>query len=130
MATLIGFYHSGTIKMNKIGSYEFIGTKKEIFLLAEFLTLDNLIGLVREWLGWIDENFDAQLEGRIDVGSSNSPRMKMMSSVCNENEWAAYVGVVMKSEIRAIELVATRIGCNVMCDESSHSPTMPKAVDE
>jgi hypothetical protein len=63
MATLIGFYHSGTIKMNKIGSYEFIGTKKEIFLLAEFLTLDNLIGLVREWSGWIDENFDAHLEG-------------------------------------------------------------------
>jgi hypothetical protein len=36
----------------------------------------------------------------------------------------------MKSKIHAIELVATRIGCNVMCDESSHSPMMPEAVDE
>jgi hypothetical protein len=30
----------------------------------------------------------------------------MMSPICNENEWTAYVGVVMKSEIRGIELVA------------------------
>jgi hypothetical protein len=82
--------------MNKIDSYEFVGMKKENFLLAEFLTLDNLVGMVREWLGWIDKNFDIRLEGRIDVGSSNGPRMKMMSVVCNENEWTTYVGVVMK----------------------------------
>jgi hypothetical protein len=82
--------------MNKIDSYEFVGMKKENFLLAEFLTLDNLVGMVREWLGWIDKNFDIRLEGRIDVGSSNGPRMKMMSAVCNENEWTTYVGVVMK----------------------------------
>jgi hypothetical protein len=37
-------------------------------------------------LGWMDENFDVRLEGRIDVGSSNGPRMKTMSAVCNENK--------------------------------------------
>jgi hypothetical protein len=96
MATLIAVYHSGTIKMNKNGSYEFIGMKKENFLLIEFQTLNNLIDLVRELLGWIDGNFNVRLEGQINVGSSNGPQMKMMSAMCNENEWTTYVGVVMK----------------------------------
>jgi hypothetical protein len=29
-----------------------------------------------------------------------------------------------------IELVATRVDQNIICDESCRSPTMPKAVDE
>jgi hypothetical protein len=100
------------------------------FLLNEFLTLDNLVGLVREQLGWMDANFYVRLEGRIDLGSSNGPRMKMISTVCNEKEWTTYLGVVMKSEILAIELVATRVDWNIICDESSRSLMMPEAVDE
>jgi hypothetical protein len=78
MTTLIAVYHNGTMIMNKIGSYEFVGMKKEFFLLIEFLTLDNLVGLVRERLGWMDENFDVRLEGQIDVGSSNGTQMKTL----------------------------------------------------
>jgi hypothetical protein len=51
--------------------------------------------------------------------------MKTMALVCNEKEWTTYVGVVMKSEIRGIELVATRV-----CDESSQSPMLPTLVEE
>jgi hypothetical protein len=40
---------------NEIGSYEFVGMKKEIFLLNEFLTLENLVSLVCERLGWMDK---------------------------------------------------------------------------
>jgi hypothetical protein len=109
MATLIAVYHSGIIKMNKNGSYEFIGMKKENFLLIEFQTLNNLVGLVRERLDWIDENFNVRLEGQINVGSSNDPQMKTMSMMCNENEWTTYIRVVMKSEIRTVELVTTRL---------------------
>jgi hypothetical protein len=61
MTTLIVVYHSGTMMMNKIGNYKFVGMKKEKFLLTEFTTLDNLVGLVRERLGWIDENFDVRM---------------------------------------------------------------------
>jgi hypothetical protein len=86
MTTLIIVYHSGTMITNKIGSYEFVGMKKDIFLLTEFLTLGNLVREWLGWLGWMDENFDVRLEGRIDVGSSNGPRMKTMSAVCNENK--------------------------------------------
>jgi hypothetical protein len=38
--------HSGLIITNDIGSYEFVGMKNETFLLNEFLTLENLVGLV------------------------------------------------------------------------------------
>jgi hypothetical protein len=56
-----------------IGSYEFVGMKKEIFLLNEFLTLANVVRLVRERLGWMNEGCEVRFEGRIDIGSSNDP---------------------------------------------------------
>jgi hypothetical protein len=46
MIILIAFYHNGLVITNEIGSYEFVGMKKETFLLNEFPTLENLVGLV------------------------------------------------------------------------------------
>jgi hypothetical protein len=70
--------------------------------LNEFLALKNVVGLVRELLGWMDEDSEVHFEGQIDIGSSNGPQIKMMSPVCNEKEWTMYIGVVMKLEIRGI----------------------------
>jgi hypothetical protein len=56
--------------------------------------------------------------------------MKTMSPVCDEKEWIIYVGVMMKSEIREIELVARMVAWNDIGDESSRSLTLPEAVDE
>jgi hypothetical protein len=100
MVTFIAVYHGGVIITNEIGSYEFVVMKKETILLNNFLTLANMVHLVCEQLGWLDECCKVQFEGRIDIGSSNGPRMKTMSPVCNEKEWTAYVSVLMKSEIR------------------------------
>jgi hypothetical protein len=86
---------------NEMGSYEFVGMKNETFLLNEFLTIENLDGLVCERLGWMDEGREVCFEGRIYIGSSNDPRMKMISPVYNE-EWTAYVGVMMKLKIHGI----------------------------
>jgi hypothetical protein len=83
---LIAVYHNGLVITNEIGSYEFIRMKKETFLLNEFLTLKNLVGLVRERLGWMDEGSEVRFEGRIDIGSSNNPRMKMMSPMCRSHD--------------------------------------------
>jgi hypothetical protein len=47
----------------KIGSYEFAGTKKETFLLNEFLTFANVVHLVHERLGWMDEGCEVRFEG-------------------------------------------------------------------
>jgi hypothetical protein len=94
---------------NEIGSYEFVGMKKEIFLLNNFPTLTNMVCLVHEQLGWMDEGCEVWFEGRIDIGSSNGPRMKTVLAVCDEKEWTAYVGVVLKSEIHRIELVARKV---------------------
>ncbi len=86
MTTFILVYHSCVVITNEIDSYEFVGMEKKTFLLNEFLTIENLVGLVRERLGWLDEGSEVCFEGRIDIGSSNGPRMKTMSPVCNENE--------------------------------------------
>jgi hypothetical protein len=53
-----------------------------------------------------------------------------MSPVYNEMKWTVYVRVVMKSEIRGIELIARIIGQNDVGEESSRSPTLLKTVDE
>jgi hypothetical protein len=63
MDILITVYHSDMVITNEIGSYEFVGMNKEIFLLNEFPTLENLVGLVREQLGWMDEGFKVRFKG-------------------------------------------------------------------
>jgi hypothetical protein len=55
--------------------------------------------------------------------------MKTISLIYDE-EWTAYVGVMMKLEIHGIELVARMVAWNDVGDESSRSPTLPEAVDE
>jgi hypothetical protein len=57
---------------------------KETFLLNEHRTLENLVGLVSKRLGWTGEDSVVRFEGRINIESSNGPRMKMISLVCNE----------------------------------------------
>jgi hypothetical protein len=130
MTTFITVYHSGVVITNEIGSYEFIRMKKETFLLNEFLILINVVHLVRELLGWMYEGCEVLFEGQIDIGSSNDPRMKMMSPVCDEKERTTYVSVVMKSEIHGIELFGRMVARNDVADESSRSPTLSEAVDE
>jgi hypothetical protein len=78
MATFIVVYNGGVVITNEIGSYEFVRMKKQTFLLNEFLTLANVVRLVRERLGCMDEGCEVQFEGRIDIGSSNDPRMNTM----------------------------------------------------
>jgi hypothetical protein len=63
MTTLIAVYHSGMVTMNEICSYKFVEMKKETFLLNEFSTLENLLGLVRERLGWMAECCEVCFEG-------------------------------------------------------------------
>jgi hypothetical protein len=130
MTTFIVVYHSGVIITNEIGSYEFVGMKNETFLLNEFLTLANMVCLVRERLAWMDKGCEVRFEGRIDIGLSNGLRMKTMSPVCDEKELITYVGVMMKLEMRGIELLARMVAWNDVGDESSRSLTLLEAVDE
>jgi hypothetical protein len=129
MPTFIAVYYSGMIITNEIGSYEFVGMK-ETFLLNEFLSLENLVDLVRGWLGWIDEGCEVRFEGQNDIGLSNGPRMKTMSPICKEKEWTTYIGVMTKSKIHGIALVARMVGRNDVGGESSRSSTLPEVVDE
>jgi hypothetical protein len=56
--------------------------------------------------------------------------MKTMSPVCDEKELTTYVSVMMKLEIRGIELLARMVAWNDVGDESSRSLTLLEAVDE
>jgi hypothetical protein len=62
MTTLIVVYHSGMVITNEIGSYEFVGMKETV-LFNEFSVLENLVGLVRERLGWMDKDCEVRFEG-------------------------------------------------------------------
>jgi hypothetical protein len=130
MATFITVYHSGVVITNEIGSHEFVGMKKEAFSLNEFLTLENVVHLVRERLGWMDEGCEVRLEGPIDIRLSNGPWMKTMSPAYNEKEGTVYARVMMKSKIYGIVLFARMVARNDIGDKSSLSPTLPKEVDE
>jgi hypothetical protein len=68
MTTFISVYHSGVVITNEIDSYEFVGMKNETFLLNEFLTHANVVRLVRERLGWMDESCKVGFEGLIEEG--------------------------------------------------------------
>jgi hypothetical protein len=129
MVTFIVVYHGRVVIINEINSYEFVGMKETI-LLNKFPTHANVVRLVRYRLGWMDEGCEVRFEGRIDIESSIGLRIKMISPVYNENEWTAYVGVVMKSKIHGIELVARMVVRNDVGDESSRSPTLFEAADE
>jgi hypothetical protein len=130
MTAFIVVYHSGVVITNEIGSYEFVEMKKETFLLNKFLTPANVVHLVREHLGWMDKGCEVRFEGRIDIRSSNGPRMKTMSLVCDEKEWIAYVDVVIKSEIRGIELVVRMVAWNDVGDQRSQSLTLHEVVTQ
>ena len=57
------FFHSGSVILNEIGICDFVGMKRENFLVNEFPTLEELIGLGRERLGWMEASVDVHLEG-------------------------------------------------------------------
>jgi hypothetical protein len=67
MSIFITVYLSGVVIINKIDSYEFDGMKKETFLLNKFSTLTNVVHLMRERLGWMDEGREVWFEGQIDI---------------------------------------------------------------
>jgi hypothetical protein len=67
MTTFIVIYHSGLIITNEIDSYRFVGMK-ETFLSNEFLTLQNLVGLECERLGWMDEGVNSILKVKLICG--------------------------------------------------------------
>jgi hypothetical protein len=77
MVTFITIYHGGVVITNEIDSYEFVRMKKEISLLNEFPTLMNVVRLVRERLGWMDECCEVRFEGQIDIGSTRTPFKKI-----------------------------------------------------
>ncbi|TVT97098.1 hypothetical protein EJB05_57669, partial [Eragrostis curvula] len=109
MAKCVRVHHGGSIVRTEDGSVDFVGMREDVFLFVETPTLCIVASRVRQCLGWIEEGVKLDFEGRIDVGSSNGPRMKIMAPVGSEEEWQAYVEIVMNSEVRALDLVVRKV---------------------
>jgi hypothetical protein len=69
----------------------------------------------------MDEGCEVCFKDQIDIGSSNDSLIKTISLMCNK-EWTTYVRIMIKSEIRGIELIARMIAQNDISNKSSQSP--------
>ncbi|TVU47101.1 hypothetical protein EJB05_06682, partial [Eragrostis curvula] len=86
MAKCVRVHHGGSIVRTEDGSVDFVGMREYVFLFVETPTLCIVASRVRQRLGWIEEGVKLDFEGRIDVGSSNGPHMKIMAPVGSEEE--------------------------------------------
>ena len=89
-------------------SVEFMGMQEFSVLFGESMSLNCLASRVKGRLGQ-GEEVDVSFEGRIDVGSSNGPCIKMMAPIGSESEWEAYIKIVMESEVRVIDMVVQKV---------------------
>ncbi|XP_062192984.1 uncharacterized protein LOC133896404 [Phragmites australis] len=64
---------------------------------------------MKERLRWTEQGVDVSFEGRIDVGSSNGPRIKMKPPIGYDSEWKAYVKIVMDSKVRVMDLIVRKL---------------------
>ena len=63
---------------------------------------------VKVRLGWSEGDVHVQFEGVIDVGLCKGPRIKRLLKTTSESEWNDYKAVVLASEVRSLDLVATK----------------------
>ena len=64
---------------------------------------------LKESFQWTDEGVDIVMQGVIDVGSSNGPRIKRLVLICGQADWNNYVSIVMETEVRALNLIVSRL---------------------
>ncbi|KAL6851636.1 hypothetical protein ACP4OV_020200 [Aristida adscensionis] len=109
MDKVVRLNYGGKILRTCSGSVEFDGMSDEVlFFPSRFPTMAELIDRVKDRLGWTAESVVVKVEGRIDVGSSNGPRIQMMAGIGYESEWETYKEVVMASEVRVLDIVVRK----------------------
>ena len=104
MARFMRLHYGGSVVRTRNDSVKFVGMQEFSMLFSESSSLNCLASRVKDRLGW-GKKVDVSFEGRIDVGSSNGPCIKMMAPIGSESEWEAYIKIVMESEVRVIDVV-------------------------
>jgi hypothetical protein len=97
--------HGGIVRRNDNGDVEFEGMREFSMLFSALPSYGFLVTKLKGRLQWSDEGLDIVMQGVIDVGSCNGPRMKRLVSIGGPAEWNNYVSIVMETEVRALDLI-------------------------
>ncbi|CAN6228060.1 unnamed protein product [Urochloa humidicola] len=109
MDKLVTLFHGGTVKENELGGFEFENMHRLPLLFSARPMYSAIVDRVKERLMWTSEHVDVVIQGVIDVGSSNGPRIKRLISISGQDEWENYMAVVMASEVRALDLFVQKV---------------------
>ena len=100
-------HHGGRVVRTRDDSVKFEKMSEQLLIFGESPTLAQLLEEVKLKLGWNDVDF-VQIQGVIDVGSANGPRIKRLLPISSDLEWSHYKVVVLASEVRSLDLVVSK----------------------
>jgi hypothetical protein len=109
MDKLVTICHDGNVRRNDNGDVEFEGMCEFSMLFSARLSYGFLVNKLKERLQWANEGVDIVMQGVIDVGSCNGPRIKRLVLISGTAEWNNYVSIVMETEVRALDLIIRQV---------------------
>jgi hypothetical protein len=127
MDRLVRLHHGGCVVRTRDDSLQFEDMSEELLIFSESPSLSQLVEALKERLRWNVVDMHVQLEGVIDVGSSNGPRIKRLLKISTEAEWNNYKAVVLSSEVRSLDLVVSKES-GVGNDHNEACPTSPARI--
>lgn len=87
---------------------DIVDKNEKVFAFLESPNYDEVVEETRIRLKWMDSSDQVELVGRYDVGTGHKCRMKTMPIKSNL-QWSAYKEVVASSEVKSLELFATKV---------------------
>ena len=80
----------------------------DVFMFGESPSFSEVVDWVKLYLGCSEEALVLKVDGVIDVGSANGPRVERLAPIKSESDWVAYKLIVMSSEVRSLDLIVRR----------------------
>src|SRR3989337_1157598 len=96
--------------VDKVGfmNVDIVDKYEEVFIFLESPSYEEVVQETWIRLKWVDANDQVELVGRYDVGSAHKCRMKTMPIKSNLH-WGAYKEVVASSEVKSLEVFASKV---------------------
>jgi hypothetical protein len=109
MDKLVTIRHGGDVRKNGNGDVEFEEMREVSMLFSVRSSYGFLVTKLKERLQWADKGVDILMQGVIDVGSCNGPRIKRLVLISGPAEWNNFVSIVMETEVRALDLIVRHV---------------------
>ncbi|KAJ1278502.1 hypothetical protein BS78_04G084300 [Paspalum vaginatum] len=108
MDKLVRVRHGGNLLRTVSGNVEFEEMSELVFMFGRPPSFNDLFERVESSLSSSEEVTVLKIDGVIDVGSANGPRVKRIAPIRSESDWEAYKDIVMSSEVRSLDLIVMR----------------------